>query len=449
MPKGKILIADDDARIVQAIGDRLRASGFDVLEAGDGESTVMTVQEENPDAVLLDIQMPGMDGMEALSRIRSTDESVVVIILTAHGTLERAVQAMKQGAYDFLPKPCDPDHLLLVISKALERKNLLAENLYFRGEREDQYRLIIGNGSKMHPVLDLTQKVAATKTTVLIEGESGTGKQMLAYAVHRMSERKDKPFVQVNCTTLSDQLLESDLFGHERGAFTGAQRMKKGRVETADGGTLFLDEIGDLSPNLQAKFLRFLEQGAFERVGGLKTLSVDTRIVTATNKNLEKEVKDGRFRADLYYRLNVVKIDIPPLRERPEDILPLAVHFVDCFSRVMKKRVVTIHSEAARMIQQYRWPGNIRELENAIERALVLSSGTELTPDLLPVQLSCKPRENFEVGMTLEKALHQFKKQFIHQTLQSTGWNQSRAAGILDIQRTYLSRLVKELDIRT
>jgi DNA-binding NtrC family response regulator len=447
MSKEKILIVDDDAKIVQSIGDRLKANGYTVLTAGNGREGTTLAQEEMPDLVLLDIEMPEMGGMEALSNIRRLDENMLVIILTAYGTLERAVEAMKKGAYDFLPKPCDPDHLLHVISKALERKNLLIENVFLRREQEDRHKLVAGPGSRMQAVLDMAKKVAKTRATVLIEGESGTGKQMLAFAVHSQSDRHDRPFVQVNCTTLSDQLLESDLFGHEKGSFTGAQRMKKGRVETADGGTLFLDEIGDLSPNLQAKLLRFLEEGAFERVGGLRTLAVDARIVAATNKNLEKEVQAGRFRPDLFYRLNVVRIDIPPLRERPDDILPLAEYFLAGFNRTMKKNVGRIHPGAEQQLRRHPWPGNVRELENAIERAMVLASGNEITADLLPVSRMEPQAEHAGVGATLEDATLQFKKQFIRKTLESTGWNQSKAAQILDIQRTYLSRLVKELEL--
>ncbi|MDZ7292486.1 MAG: sigma-54 dependent transcriptional regulator [candidate division KSB1 bacterium] len=445
MPTEKILIVDDDPELRQLLGDRLAASGYRVLFAENGREGVERVREENPDLVLLDLQMPEMDGMEALAHIRQINAELPVIMLTAFGTLERAVEAMKRGAYDFLPKPCEPDHLLLVIRKALERKNLLVENLYLKGEIEERYRLIVGEGSKMRQVLETAQRVAATDATVLIEGESGTGKQVLAHAIHAMSERRHKPFIQVNCTTLSEQLLESDLFGHEKGAFTGAHQMKKGRVELADGGTLFLDEIGDLSPIIQAKFLRFLEQGEFERVGGMKTMRVDARVITATNKHLEKEVQDGRFRGDLFYRLNVVSLLIPPLRERPEDIPVLANHFLERFNRTMRKRVNTISPTAMEMMLRYHWPGNVRELENAIERAVVLATGAEITPELLPAQLAEKPQEEITVGMPLDEAMLKFKKQFIAKTLESTGGNQSKAAELLGIQRTYLSRLVKDL----
>lgn len=448
MPSEKILIVDDDPQLRQLLGDRLQANGYLILFAANGREGVERVQEENPSAVLLDLEMPEMGGMEALSAMREINADLPVIILTAHGTFSRAVEAMKRGAYDFLPKPCEPDHLLLVIRKALERQRLLTENLYLKGELTDRQQLIIGEGAKMQQVLAMAKKVAASNATVLIEGESGTGKQVLAQTIHAMSERRDKPFVQVNCTTLSEQLLESDLFGHEKGAFTGAQQMKKGRVELADGGTLFLDEIGDLSPSLQAKLLHFLEFGKFERVGGMKTLSVDARVITATNKTLAHEVQAGHFRGDLFYRLNVVSLTLPPLRERAADIPVLANHFLTRFSQQMRKRVVSFSGQTMEIMQKYSWPGNVRELANAVERAVVLALDSEITPDLLPSLLAEKSPEEITAGMPLDEATLKFKKQFIAKTLELTDGNQSKAADILNIQRTYLSKLIKELGLK-
>jgi DNA-binding NtrC family response regulator len=448
MPTEKILIVDDDPQLRQLLGDRLQANGYSAFLAVNGREGVEQAQEKNPDAVLLDLEMPEMGGMEALERMREINPELPVIILTAHGTFSRAVEAMKRGAYDFLPKPCEPDHLLLVIRKALERKQLLAENLYLKGELADRQPLLIGEGSKMRQVLEMAQKVAATDATVLIEGESGAGKQVMAQMIHAMSERRDQPFVQVNCTTLSEQLLESDLFGHEKGAFTGAHQMKKGRVELAGGGTLFLDEIGDLSPSIQAKLLHFLEHGKFERVGGMKTLSVDARVLAATNKTLAQEVKEGRFRSDLFYRLNVVRLMLPPLRERPEDIPLLADYFLERCNRAMRKQIAAFAPAAMAKMQSHPWPGNVRELANAVERAVVLASGAEITPDLLPPQLAEKSKEEIAAGMPLDEAMLQFKKQFIAKTLELTNGNQSQAAQILNIQRTYLSRLIKELGLK-
>jgi DNA-binding NtrC family response regulator len=448
MSKAKILIADDDALIRKALGDRLKANGYSVILAQDGKNAIQLFQEENPDAVLLDLQMPVMDGLEALSIIHETDADIPVIILTAHGTMENAVQAMKQGALDFLPKPCDSDHLLVIVDKAVRQKSLVTENRYFKQELAAQHPFIIGTGSKMHMIMETAQKVATARTTVLIEGESGTGKQMLAWALHGMSDRSEKPFIHVNCTTLSEQLLESDLFGYEKGSFTGAQRMKKGRVELAHEGTLFLDEIGDLSPGLQSKFLRFIEEGAFERIGGLKTFYVDSRVIAATNKNLQIQVREGRFRADLFYRLNVVRLELPPLRERPEDIEPLVMYFMEKYNQAMQKRISVVTPDAMKQMRCYHWPGNVRELANVIERALVLAPGSEITAELMPPQLKDKPdADKAPAELNLESALKQFKKDHIHKILISVNKNQSRAAEILGVQRTYLCRLIKELGI--
>jgi DNA-binding NtrC family response regulator len=356
---------------------------------------------------------------------------------------------MKLGAYDFLPKPCKPDHILLVVKKALERKGLWEENQYLKEEIENQYHMFIGESTEMKEVMEMARRVAPGKTTILVGGESGTGKQLLSRAIHTMSDRKDKPFVQVNCTTLSEQLLESDLFGHEKGAFTGAHQMKKGRVEMAHGGTLFLDEIGDLIPSIQAKLLHFLEQNEFERVGGMKPLKVDVRVIVATNKDLVREVKEGNFREDLYFRLNVVSLVLPPLRKRVNDITLLAHYFLNRFNQVLQKKVKTIDPAALDKMKNYHWPGNIRELENAIERAVVLAPEQEITPDLLPMQLIQEPEESLMVGLQMDEAILKFKHQFITRTLQFTNYNQTEAAKLLDIQRTYLNRLIKELKIKT
>ncbi len=448
MPSEKVLIVDDDHQLRQLLGDRLEASGYRVFYAADGREGVEQAQEKNPDVVLMDFEMPEKNGLEALAEIRERNADIPVIMLTAHGTLSRAVEAMKNGAYDFLPKPCEPDHLLLVIRKALERKQLFIENAYLKEELAEHHRLIIGESARMKQILEMARRVAVTNATVLIEGESGTGKQVMAQTIHAMSERRDKPFVQVNCTTLSEQLLESDLFGHEKGAFTGAHQAKKGRVELADGGTLFLDEIGDLAPSLQAKLLHFLEHGKFEHVGGMKTLSVDTRVIAATNKTLAQEVKEGRFRGDLFFRLNVVSLTLPPLRERAEDIPLLANHFLARFGQQMRKPAASFSSRTMEILQKYSWPGNVRELANAVERAVVLALEHEITPDLLPPLLAEKSPEEITAGMPLDEALLKFKKQFIVKTLELTDGNQSKAADILNIQRTYLSKLIKELGLK-
>ncbi len=447
MPKAKILIVDDDPQIRLVLGDRLKANGFQVIQAEDGIRGLEQAEKEKPDLIFLDLQMPKMDGMETLERLSRKHPEIIVIILTAYGSIERAVQAVKMGAYDFLPKPCQPDHILLVVEKALEQRKLREENQYLRGELESKYRMVIGQSKKMRKIMEVVQKFARSKTTVLIEGESGTGKQLLARAIHNLSDRKQRPFIQVNCTTLSEQLLESDLFGHEKGAFTGAIKEKAGRFELADGGTVFLDEIGDLSPGIQGKLLHVIEYGEFQRVGGTKTIGVDVRILAATNKDLAQLVKEGKFREDLFYRLNVITIHLPPLRERAEDIPVFAEHFLQKHSRAMQKTVSEIAPAALEILQAYSWPGNIRELENSIERAVVLASGKELTPELFD-HLTEKPSAwEIDVGTPLNEALIKFKRQYITRTLRHTGNNQTAAARLLNIQRTYLNRLIKELGI--
>lgn len=443
----KILIIDDDRHIRQLLKDRLTANSFRVLESGNGQGGLELTALENPSLILLDLKMKGMQGLEVLNQLQEKCPDIPVIILTAHGTIERAVQAMKRGAVDFLLKPCEPDHILVVVRKALEQQHLLDENRLLREEVDSEYRMVVGNSDAMKKVMDLAGRYALTDTTVLIGGETGTGKQLLARAIHRNNDRRKKPFVHLNCTTLSERLLESDLFGHEAGAFTDAREMKRGRVELADGGTLFLDEIGDLAPSLQAKLLHFLEYGEFVRVGGIHTLQVDARILAATNKNLEKEVQEGHFREDLYYRLNVLSITLPPLRDRLEDLPLLIEYFLERFSTVLKKHVLTVPPETLKALKSYDWPGNVRELANAMERAVVLADGETITPDLIPVQVFRRPEEDITVGLSLEVALRRFKAQFIEKTLRSNGYNQTRTAEVLDIQRTYLNRLIKELEI--
>jgi Nif-specific regulatory protein len=324
---------------------------------------------------------------------------------------------------------------------------LQEENRYLREEIDNQYQMIVGESEQMKKVMDMAQKVAKSKTTVLIGGESGTGKQLMARAIYAMSDRNNRPFVQVNCTTLSEQLLESDIFGHEKGAFTGAIKQKKGRFELADRGIIFLDEIGDLPLNLQAKFLHVLEYGEFQRVGGVVTLTADVRIIAATNKDLQTAVENGNFREDLYYRLNVVKIHLPALRERSDDIPIFAEYFLKKHSQAMGKNIAKISVAAMDILKSHSWHGNIRELENVMERAVVLAPNGEITPDLLPPMAHKKEEDDIERGIPLEDALQKFKAKFITNTLQLTNNNQTKAAELLQIQRTYLNRLIKELKI--
>ena len=449
MPQEKILIIDDDPQIRTLLAQRLKYHKYQVLTAENGEEGLDIFKREGADVVLLDLMMPGWDGLETLARLKKDEPDALVIMLTAFGTIEKAVEAIKNGAFDFIPKPCEPEHILFTIQKALERKNLFQEKEYLKEEIDSQYDMVWGESPEIQKIKDIIRKVAETKSTIMIQGESGTGKQVLARAIHDLSPRKDKTFVYVNCVALSEQLLESDLFGHEKGAFTGAYQRKIGRLENAHTGTVFLDEIGDITPVIQTKFLHFLESGEFERVGGNKTLKVDTRIIAATNRDLIQAVGEKKFREDLFFRLNVISITVPPLRKRKEDIPVLAGHFLKKFNREMKKKVVSIDPATSEIFLTYHWPGNIRELQNVLERAVVLAPSDTITPDLLPPQLSQRGKEEISPGIPLEEALKKFKREFISQTLSLTNHNQSQAAKLLDIQRTYLNRLIKELGINS
>jgi DNA-binding NtrC family response regulator len=447
MAQEKILIIDDDSQIRTLLSERLRFHQFRVITAEDGQDGLDKFKREGADLVLLDLMMPKLDGIETLNLLKKEEPEVLVILMTAFGTIEKAVEAMKKGAYDFIPKPCEPEHILLTIEKALERKNLVREKEYLKEEVDSHYDIVWGKSSEMKKVRGVIEQVANTKSTILIQGESGTGKQVLARAIHNLSPRKDKPFVYVNCVALSEQLLESDLFGHEKGAFTGAYQRKKGRLETAHTGTVFLDEIGDITPVIQTKFLHFLESGEFERVGGTQTLRVDTRIVAATNRDLSKALEEKKFREDLFFRLNVISVTVPPLRDRKEDIPALANHFLQKLNQEMQKRVSSIELATLNMFLTYHWPGNIRELQNVLERAVVLAPGKTITSDLVLPQMGQKGKEEISPGIQLEDAVKRFKKEFICKTLALSKYNQSQAAKILGIQRTYLNRLIKELEI--
>lgn len=447
MAQEKILIIDDDSQIRTLLSERLKFHQYRVITAEDGQDGLDKFKREGADLVLLDLMMPKLDGIETLNLLKKEEPEIIVIMMTAFGTIEKAVEAMKKGAYDFIPKPCEPEHILLTIEKALERKNLVREKEYLKEEVASHYDIVWGESQEMKKVRGIIEQVSNTKSTILIQGESGTGKQVLARAIHNLSPRKDKPFVYVNCVALSEQLLESDLFGHEKGAFTGAYQRKKGRLETAHTGTVFLDEIGDITPVIQTKFLHFLESGEFERVGGTQTLRVDTRIVAATNRDLSKALEEKKFREDLFFRLNVISVTVPPLRSRKEDIPVLANHFLQKFNQEMQKKIASIEQFTLNIFLNYHWPGNIRELQNVLERAVVLAPGKTITADLVLPQMGQKGKEEISPGIQLEDAVKKFKKEFIFKTLTMTKNNQSQAAKILGIQRTYLNRLIKELEI--
>ncbi len=367
-----ILVVDDDPYIQEALGDRLESLGYRVSRASDGQQALQLIDHQDPQMVFLDIEMPGMKGLDVLREIRKREKDFPVVMITAYGSIDLAVEAMKEGAYDFIPKPFKANHIALVVEKAMERQRLRREKEVLSEEVDKRYRLVAGNSTKLNAAIGAAKKAAASKSTILLLGESGTGKELFARAIHNWSERKDRPFIAINCVGLSKELLESELFGYEKGAFTGASQLKRGKIEIANGGTVFLDEVGDISEELQAKLLRFLQEREFERVGGTQLIRVDVRIIAATNRNLDAAVKEGRFREDLFYRINVVPIVLPPLRGRKEDVPSLAQFFMQRFSIESKKSFTDISQEALEALHAYDWPGNVRELANVIERAVVL-----------------------------------------------------------------------------
>lgn len=448
--KSKILIVDDDIELCQEISQFLESDKYEVKTAHLLREAEERYAEFQPDIVLLDLKFPDGSGLELLKKIKNEYPEPIVVMLSAYGTISTAVKAIKLGAENFLTKPVDPDYLLIMLEKLAEQKHLRNRLVIQDLELADRRKMIIGKSKKMQEVLQTGQKAALRDVTILITGETGTGKHLLAHYLHQNSPRSQFTFVYVNCTTLTETLLESDLFGHEKGAFTGALKLKQGRVELANRGTLFLDEIGEISLSLQAKLLHFTEYGEFQRVGGTNTLRSDTRIICATNRQLESEVEAGKFREDLYYRINVIQLNIPPLRERPEDIPILLNYFLEKYSREMGRAECKIVDSDLEKICNYTWPGNIRELQNAVERAVVLCKSKRLTVKDFPFLRSPAPsiRDELFQPQPLQQALNQFKKKFISELLMQSGGNQTQTAKILNIQRTYLSRLIKELSIK-
>ena len=448
--KGRVLLVDDDGALRLAVRDRLEHWGLDVEEAIDGQAALSLASKREYDLILLDLSMPGIGGMEVLRRLQQDGCAADVIVLTAHGSIDTAVEALQNGASDFLQKPADFDLLRARAERALDgrKQTRLVQALSDRVQEEAP--TVIGDSVAMTTLLDTARRAAASDATVLITGESGTGKQVLAEYVHAHSPRHDGPFVYVNCVALSDDLVESTLFGHEKGAFTGAVSRKQGRIELAGGGTAFLDEIGDTSERLQTKLLHFLESGEYERVGGTRTLSTDCRIVAATNRDLPTWIEAGRFRADLYYRLNVIHLEVPPLRDRPEDVPLLVRAFVDRFARDLKRGELTVADDALQALRAWRWPGNVRELKNVIERMVVLTPGDVIEKSGLPPELSGDRTGSQPIvgDMPYSEAVQAFKRAFIAQALRRTGGNQTKAAELLGMQRTFLNRLVKELGLR-
>jgi DNA-binding NtrC family response regulator len=442
-----ILVADDDPYIQEALQDRLEALGYRVSLAGDGQQALEILEHQAPQLILLDIEMPRIKGLDVLKEIRRREMDIPVIMITAYGSIDLAVQAMKEGAYDFIPKPFDPGHVALAVEKAMERQRLKGEVEVLSEEMVERYRLITGISSKIKQAIDAARKAAASNSTVLLLGESGTGKELFARAIHNWSERKDRPFVAINCVGLSKELLESDLFGHEKGAFTGAHQLKKGKLESAQRGTVFLDEVGDVSAEVQTKLLRFLQEREFERVGGTQPIHVDVRIIAATNRNLERAIKQGLFRQDLYYRLNVVPITLPPLRERKEDIPDLAQFFATRFSKETKKVRTGISPEAMQKLLAYDWPGNVRELANVIERAVVLGPGPMIhLDDFSPGIVALGPKMPSGI-FSYHEAIDSYRREVISHTLARTEGNRAEAARLLGLERSYLLKLIKSLHI--
>ena len=443
----RVLIVDDDPASRRLLEVRLRPLECDVATAGNGEQALSAIRKDVPDLVLLDLQMPRMGGIEVLRALRQEEITVPIIVITAHGSIETAVEAMKEGAYDFITKPVDANHFDIVVRKALEREGLKRELELFSEDADKRYRLVVGKSDKMNEAVETAKKAATSKATVLLLGESGTGKEIFARAIHNWSERRSQPFVAINCVGLSKELLESELFGHEKGSFTGADQLKKGKMELANGGTVFLDEVGDVSQELQTKLLRFLQEREFDRVGGVRPICVDVRIVAATNRDLDVAVKEGRFREDLFHRLNVVPITLPPLRERREDIPALARHFLQRFANEVKKNLSEISEEALGKLSAYDWPGNVRELGNVIERAVVLGQGQEIAPHDLPSRIVAVQSEPQSDSVSYREAMDAYRRQLVVRALGQTRGNRAAAARALGLHEKYFLRLLKSLRI--
>jgi two-component system NtrC family response regulator len=451
-----ILIADDEKNYPLILGAVLEEEGFEILTANSGHEALEILESSDVDLVLTDMKMPSMDGIVLLEKIKAMDPDLPVIMMTAYGTVDKAVEAMQKGAYSYILKPFDNERLVIYVNKAISMFRVVKENRQLRDAVRSHYSFgnIIGKSKVMQNVYEAIRKVAPTVATVLIEGESGTGKELVAKSIHFNSPRREKPFVAVNCSALAENLLESELFGHEKGAFTGAITMKKGRFELADGGTLFLDEIGDLSSGLQVKLLRVLQEKIFERVGGVKPISVNIRIIAATNKNLKQEMKIGRFREDLYYRLNVVHIVLPPLKQRTEDIHLLVRHFIKKYTEERKADtpVTDVDQEVERIFYDYSWPGNVRELENVIERAMILSPGEKITVSDLPSDFraglnNALQLEGLSPDAKLYETLAMVEKAMIERALRISNHVQSHAAELLGIGRSGLNQKIRKFNL--
>jgi two-component system, NtrC family, nitrogen regulation response regulator NtrX len=447
----RILVVDDEDGIRRVLAQLFEYEEHEVRSAANAAEAIETFTEFRPDATFMDVKMPRVDGLETLSRLREIDPLAVVVMISGHGTIDTAVEATRRGAFDFLEKPLDTDRTLLVLRNALQQGGLMAENARLRGEVESRHQ-IVGRSFALRQVLDRVEKVAPTDARVLVTGENGTGKELIARAIHRLSPRAEKPFVEVNCAAIPSELIESELFGHMKGSFTGAVEDRAGKFELADGGSLFLDEIGDMSMNAQAKVLRALQEGIITRVGGAKPIKVDVRIVAATNKDLEEEISEGRFREDLYYRLNVIPLHVPPLRERREDIAMLVQHFAESFARegALKPRRFT--DEAISKLQRMDWSGNVRELRNTVERLMILSSGPIVAADDIDLLVSGQMRggglsSDLLACQTFAEFKEAAERAFILQKLRENDWNVSETARILDMPRSNLYKKIERYEL--
>jgi nitrogen regulation protein NR(I) len=440
----QVVVVDDEERMRTLVSKVLGKQGYAVRAAADGPSALRLLEEEPADLVLTDVKMPGMDGLELLRAVRETLPEAAVILMTAFGSIDAAVQAMRQGAYDYISKPFKIEELQVICERALEQRRLKHEVQVLRQEIGGRYQFgnLTGKSPAMQEVFRLIEQVAPSKSTVMISGKSGTGKELVAKAIHYNSPRRDKRFVPVNCAAIPAELLESELFGHEKGAFTGAIQTKIGKFELANGGTLFLDEVGTMRLDLQAKILRALQEREFTRVGGTRTIQVDVRVIAATNQDLRQMVSEGLFREDLYYRLNVVPITVPPLRDRPEDVPLLANHFLKRFAEETGSGVTAISPAAMQILMGYAWPGNVRELENAIERAVTLARHPTILPEDLPQHFTATVSP-VERAMALDCSLEDLERQYIQEVLKRTRGHQTRTAAILGIDRRTLYRKIR------